>query len=454
MAVLSPAERADLHAVLRAWFHQQPRGATDLESAEQLATAIGQAAAECAFECGVEACGTRAGYQGSACPCSCGEVARFIGYRRRWVRGLHGEVGVTRAYYHCCACGTGQVPWDRAQGLDRHVFTPALKARITELCARLPYREAKEVLARYGGLDLAESTLEAVTMSVGARLRQTEEALRRQLFEQDRLPSGDPFLGRVVGQRLYLALDAAKAHTDGAWHDIKVAVCYRSGPLKVLSADQARPPWAVDTAGEKRYLAVQEEAEAFGQRLYSWVLRLGGERARELVVLGDGAEWIWKLVREHFTDATEILDFYHAAEHVWGIARAVFGEQDPIGVRWAERHCRRLERHGPGGLLRGLRALERWGQRQKMTPAGKETLRLGREYFGRHQQRMEYPRYRAAGMMIGSGPVEAGCKVMVGARLKQAGMRWSEAGADAVLAARAAVLGRQYAAIAQHARVA
>jgi hypothetical protein len=454
MAVLSPAERADLHAVLREWFRKQPRGATDLESAEQLAAAIGQVAAECAFECGVEHCGTRAGYQGAGCPCSCGAVARFMGYRRRWVRGLHGEVGVTRAYYHCRACGTGQVPWDRAQGLDRHVFTATLKARITELCARLPYREAKEVLDRYCGIGLTESTLEAVTINVGARLRQTETATMRQCFEEGRLPHGDPFLATVAGKRLYLSLDAAKAHTGGTWHDIKVAACYGSGPAKARPLTEGSEPLMLDTAGETRYLAVQEEAEAFGRRLYSWALRLGCERAGELVVLGDGAEWIWKLVREHFSDAVEILDFYHASEHVWAIARAVFGEQEARGGRWAKRHCRRLERQGPGGLLRGLRALERWGQQQGMSPEGREAVRLGREYFGRHQHRMAYPRFRAAGMMIGSGPVEAACKVVVGARLKQAGMRWSEPGADAMLAARTAVLARQYALIARHARAA
>jgi len=174
--------------------------------------------------------------------------------------------------------------------LDRQVFTPVLKARITELCARLPYREAKEVLERFLGLALAESTLEAVTTAVGQRLREAEDAKVCRLFEHGRQPNGDPFLAQVLQRRLYVSIDAAKAHTNGSWHDIKVGACYLGVPPKpeVAGQDAGARQW--DRAGETRYLAVQEEAEAFGRRLYTWALSLGCERAAELVVLGDGAE--------------------------------------------------------------------------------------------------------------------------------------------------------------------
>ena len=448
--VLSPAERADLQALIRAWCRQRP-GASSVAEAEQLAGEAGRVVAECLFACGVQQCGTRAGYQGSFSPCSCGARARFTDYRFRWVRGLHGEARASRAYYHCRACGKGQAPWDRLQGLDRQVFTPALKGRITELCARLPYREAKEVLERFSGLALAESTLEGVTTAVGQRLREAEDERVCRLFEHGRHPSADPFLARVLKQRLYLSIDAAKAHTDGNWHDIKVAACYRGVSEEPGLSGEGVASCQRDGAGETRYLAVQEEAEAFGRRLYTWALALGCERARELVVLGDGAEWIWKLVRHHFSDVVEILDFYHACEHVWEIARSVFGEQNPAGQRWARRHCERLEKHGPDALLRALRSLQQLAARRSLSESAQETVRVGRDYFLRHRERMQYPRYRKAGLMIGSGPVEAACKVVVGARLKQAGMRWSAAGADALLAARTAVLADQYDEIALHA---
>lgn len=448
--VLSAGERQDLHCLLREWCRQHLHPKT-LAEAEAVATEIGRAAAACAFESGAEACGTQAGYQGPQQPCPCGEQARFVGYRRRWVRGLHGEVGLTRAYYHCRACRRGQLPWDQEQGLDEHLFTPTLKAQVTELCARLPYREAKEVFARCCGLTLAESTLEAVTGQVGKALRRTEDAQVQALFEEGTLPSRTWSGLPRAGQRCYLSLDAAKAHTEGAWHDIKVAACYPAEPRGELrGAPGRRQGERRDQAGPSRYLAVQEEAEAFGRRVYTWAVSLGWEEAPEGVVLGDGAEWIWRLAARHFSDAVPILDFFHACEHLWEIARVVFGVESLEGEQWARRGAARLEAQGPEGLLRSLRE---WRGRGLSTTA-RQVIGQELRYFRRNRRRMQDPQYRAAGMMIGSGPVEAACKVVVGTRLKRAGMRWSEPGADAVLAARTAVLAGDYEAVARHARAA
>jgi len=427
--LVSAAAQADLRALVREWYRTQAHP-TDLEQAEQVALAVGQVVAECVFEEAVDAWGTRVGYRGPKLACSCGEPARFVGYRRRWVRGQPGEVAVTRAYYHCRACGQGQCPWDREQGLDQHTLTPLLKTRVAELCGRLVFREAAEVLHQFTGLSLPISLLEAVTGQVGSRLRAAENAQVRGLFAEERLPPADPFLAQVVGKRAYLCVDAAKAHTEGSWHDVKVATLFPGVPPEAGSEK-----W--DRAGAARYLAIQEAAEPFGQRLYTFALRLGWERAQEGVVLGDGAEWIWKLVAHHFSDAVQILDFFHASEHLWKIARAVFGEESPAGQQWAVTCTEQLREAGVPGLLRSLRAL----RQQELTPTARVVIREEVQYFRRNRRRMAYPRYRRAGMMIGSGPVEAACKSVVGSRLKGTGMRWSQDGADAVLAIRTAILG-------------
>ena len=440
--LVSASARADLHALVREWCRAQT-DPTDLEQAEQFALAVGQVVAECAFECAVEACGTRAGYCGPALPCPCGQGARFVGYRRRWVRGQPGEVAVTRAYYHCRECGAGQCPWDREQGLDQGTLTPLLKTRVADLCGRLVFREAGEVLERFTGLSLAVSMVEEVAGQVGARLRAAENEQVRRLFEEEVLPEADPFLRQVAEQRAYLCVDAAKAHTDGSWHDVKVATFFPGGPPRAA-------PGAWDTVGPARYLAIQEAAEAFGRRLYTFALRLGCERARELVFLGDGAEWIWKLAASHFSDAVQILDFFHASEHVWKIARAAFGEASPAGKQWAESCTEQLREEGVQGLLRGLHALRGC----ELTAAARAEIVGEIQYFRRNRRRMDYPRYRGAGMMIGSGPVEAACKSVVGSRLKGTGMRWSQGGADAILAIRTALLGGEYPKLALAARAA
>jgi len=234
-----------------------------------------------------------------------------------------------------------------------------------------------------------------------------------------------------------LSVDAAKAHVDGAWHDIKVATFAR-GERAVFREPDGCLRIGFDTPQETQYLAVQEQAEAFAQRVYVWALGLGAERA-ELVVLGDGAEWIWKLASSHFSDAPQILDFYHASEHLWEIARAGFGTESPEGEAWAEACCRKLEAEGPRGLLSGLRELRRERGRE-MSPEMRRAVLHEVQYFRRHRSRMQYPAYRREGMMIGSGPVEAGCKRIVGQRLKGTGMRWCQEGADAVLAVRTALV--------------
>ncbi len=445
--LLSASQRADLHGVVREWYQAQPQ-AQNLAEAEAFAGEVGQAAAASAFACGVQVCGTRAGYGGTQVPCACGRGARFVGYRRRWVRGVPGEVGVSRAYYHCPACQTGVVPWDREQGLDAQAFTPRCKALITEVCAReASYRQAQTVLARHHHLSLAVSSLEAVAEAVGGRMRAAENEQVRAFFLQEQLPDADPLLASAVGKRLYVSLDAGKAHTDGGWHDIKAAACYVGEPP---SAGESEAGPGGDRAGPTRYLAIQEEAEAFGQRAYTFALRLGCERAREVVVVGDGAEWIWKIADHHFSDAVQILDFYHASEHVWEIGRLVFGAENAEGGAWARQCSDGLQTQGVRGLLRSLRALR---GRELSTAVRQEVIREVR-YFRKHRRRLRYPLFRQRGMMIGSGPVEAACKIVIGARLKGAGMRWSQRGADAILVARTAVLGEQYEELARYARAA
>lgn len=436
--------RADLQAHVQAWYQEHGR-ATTLEAAEVLAVEVGRVAAACAFECGARACGQRAGYQGARQLCGCGGTARFVGYRSRWIRGLPGEVQVSRAYYHCAACHQGVTPWDQEQGLNDRVFTPHLKACVSEVCGREVYQEAQETLARLAGVSLAVSSLEEIVAEVGGRLRTAETAAVAALHHAGCWPPADPLLTKVAGQRAYLCVDAAKAHTDGGWHDIKVATFFPGVPPTAVVARQR--PW--DQVGVKRYLAIQEEAEHFGARVYTFAVRLGAERARELVFLGDGAEWIWKLARERFSDAREILDFYHAAEHVWTLARLVFADGSAVGQAWAHTCVERLQEAGVKGLLRSLAEL-----RPHLTPEQRREILGEVKYFRRNRKRLAYPDFRAAGMMIGSGPVEAACKSVVGARLKGTGMRWSGRGADAMLAIRTQVLGKDYATLAHYARAA
>lgn len=426
------AQLLDLYQLVSQWLHTQC-GAATVEQAEQ-------AAAEVALACGgavvktlVPSTAGRRSNQGSRLACPCGGKAKFVGYRTRGVGTLYGVVAVERAYYHCPKCGRGQLPWDDQQGLNARLWTPRVKSLVTQVAARLPYRESVDLLSATLGFDIEDSSADEVVQEVGGRLRARQTALSCDLEWGEIEP-----LVAVAPRRLYVGMDGTSAHLDGDWHEVKTGVVYEGQP------DED----GVDTVHQARYVAVQEASDRFGERLYALAAQAGVTLGGETVVIGDGAEWIWNVAAHHYPGATQVVDYWHACEHIHALGRAYYGEGSKQGQRWAREHCRTLKAKGPGTLLGALaRMRPRRGEQA-------EAVRLARGYFGRHRQRMQYHQYRAAGMMIGSGPVEAACKVVVGQRLKGAGMRWSAKGADAMLAARAALLSGDTHLIAQAARAA
>jgi hypothetical protein len=181
------------------------------------------------------------------------------------------------------------------------------------------------------------------------------------------------------------------------------------------------------------YYADLAPAEEFRKLFYVSGLQQGADQAEELVFVADGAPWIWNLVQMHFPGSTEIVDWYHAAEYVWRVAHKLYGEDSAPGTAWAERCLDYLWEGEFEALLAALRA-------QQTTEEGAETIRKALEYFNSHRQRMRYPEFRAQGYYIGSGTIESVCKRVIGARLKQAGMTWSEEGSRHVMKARAMYL--------------
>jgi hypothetical protein len=220
------------------------------------------------------------------------------------------------------------------------------------------------------------------------------------------------------------------------WHEVKVGLVAGWGRGRLVAPS---------------YVAARESAERFGPRLLAEAARRGaltvvgweGARTgpglavlRRVVVLGDGAAWIWQLAAEHFGERIEIVDFYHASEHVWGLAHALYGADTPEAAAVAVGWLQRLREQGAEGLLATLRRV------QAPTAAGKEALRRVRGYFRANRGRMAYPALVAQALPIGSGAVEAAAKHVVQLRLKRPGARWSAAGAQAILTLRAYLLSR------------
>jgi hypothetical protein len=397
-----------------------------IAEAEQAVLDVSRRLAESMMAAAVKKLEHRATYAGPSLSCECGGRARFVGYRKRWIRTMCGDVQVSRSYYHCNDCHTGITPWDSDQGLGERIWSPGVKSLVGEMCARLTYSEVSHLLERVLGFGVEESSQQDIVLDLGRRMRGVEVGLISRCFDEEEV-----IVPELEAKRLYVCIDAAKAHTDGAWHDIKTGVVFAGEP-KIGESGRI-----VDQMVDARYVAAQETSELFGRRIYLRALLSGLERAGQVVVLGDGAEWIWNTAGMHFSGCTEILDYYHACEHIWKLSGVIYGEGSDNGKRWAETHCHRLKQSGPGSLLRALK------RRKGKTAAEKEALRVEQGYFQEHKKRMNYPKYLSMGLMIGSGPVESACKIVVGQRLKQAGMRWTRQGADAILALRTAVLSGQ-----------
>jgi hypothetical protein len=181
-------------------------------------------------------------------------------------------------------------------------------------------------------------------------------------------------------------------------------------------------------------LDTDDEASAFAQRAYRESQRRDFNNARRRVVLGDGALWIWNLANEHFPGAIQIVDLYHAKEHLSDVAKAIYGPGSDLGRQWEKRRHDELDEGRMAELLQALRI------HAKAT----DEARKCHDYFTRNRHRMRYPEFRAQGLSIGSGVVEAGCKVTIGTRLKRTGMHWTLAGANAIIALRCCKLSGRF----------
>jgi hypothetical protein len=234
-------------------------------------------------------------------------------------------------------------------------------------------------------------------------------------------------------KRLYISVDGTTAHLQEGWKEVKVAAIYETEAIP--QADGTTVVRAVNIT----YVVSFENAPTFARYVYLEAARRGLEHAEEVVVLGDGAEWIWNRIARFCDRPVEIVDFYHASEHVWQAGQALYGEGPTKTDEWVTLRLTELLEEGPGSLLRSL-----WAATQQASTEAQEAVRREINYFSKHKERMRYPALKDAGYHIGSGSVESACKRIIGARLKQAGMIWTPDGAEAMAQLRATILSERW----------
>jgi len=334
-------------------------------------------------------------------PCACAGSQRYVSDRVKTLQTLLGPVEIGRAYYHCRRCGRGEFPLDGRLGVEGTTWTPGVQEVVAWADAELAYGRAVEFLKRTMGLSLSKDAHETLSGALGEAIEPKEIARAAQAWA--RLPPAE---------QLYISCDGVKVNTDEGWKEPKLGAVFRA------ERDKDGQP----IRGPTRYVAHLEEAESFGERLWQLADALGVEKAHCVIVLGDGAPWIWNLADFHFPQAVQIVDFYHALERLGEVARCLWAEGDAQATDWLAQRKTALSNGDVGAVLRALK---------RLSPARKEqrdVIRKAIGYFHDNRQRMRYDRFRAQGYFIGSGIVEAGCKHVVAKRFKQSGMRWSRQG--------------------------
>jgi len=347
------------------------------------------------------------------CP-ECGTPLERQELRTRWVHTLAGDIQVSRWYCTCPACGHRSFPWDDAQGL-RSGYSPSTAEAMCRLSAQLDFRDAREELAHHG-IEVSVSSLQQ-RVEGWAEGVDLVDALEPQALDS--------------GQRWYVTADGCHVPYRDGWHEVKVGSVYRDWPrLAETSAIHA-------LEGSQRYVALRTDSETFGEHWYGLARASGlydeschgatGHGA-EVVVLGDGAAWIWNQADLHFPDAVQIVDWYHACEHLWECARLGFGEEAADQRQaWVRQSKQPLYAGDIPALVERIRACV------TQAPESQKALEREVRYFESHAQRMQYATFRKKGYHIGSGIVEGSCRHLVQQRCKQSGMRWNHDGADAIL---------------------
>ena len=296
-------------------------------------------------------------------------------------------------------------------------LTPEAGRAAIEEAAQRPYGQAVDHLHKRYRITISKHTLERLTDAVGRYwLERDDEAFERLDRSWPDVPAQH---AEHPPSRCLLFADGVMAHTDGGWHEARVGT--------VRTEDHDRQ--TLDKSSIVRTGAV----DRFGEDLWRRASQLGYHQADTVAFIGDGSHWIWRIADKHFDKAIRILDFFHLMEHVHRCAATFFGEQSEQARQWA------LQLKGTlraGCVNEALRIVEGLVARSKAKRAAKHELVT---YLSNNRDRMDYPRYEALGLPIGSGEVEAQCKALVQARCKQSGMRWTTAGAESLLRIRCAV---------------
>jgi hypothetical protein len=375
-------------------------------------------------------------------PCPCGHPAHYRELRSRRLLTALGDVELSRPYYLCPHCHQGQFPADVELDIENSESSPGVRRMHALVGQDAPFDHDREQMKLLAGLEVTTKSVERTAEAIGEDITQRESEEIEKAIQLD-LPV---VLARPIPV-LYVEMDGTgvpvvkketvgrPGKTDGQpahTREVKLGCVF-------TQTTYDKEGFPIRDPDSTTYTAAIETAEEFGKRIYLQAHRRGWEHAAKKVVLADGAEWIWNLADLHFPGAIQIVDLYHARQHLWELARKLYPNDATQQKAWMKKHQKRLLDKGKiEKLVISIRSID------STNPEVVEKIRIETNYFQRNANRMRYPRFRRQHLFVGSGVIEAGCKTVIGSRLKQSGMFWTVRGANAIVALRCCKLNNQF----------
>ena len=369
--------------------------------------------------------------------CPCGHSAHYKELRSKTILSVLGPVELSRPYYLCAHCSKGQCPVDIELGVADLESSPGVRRMEAVMGSEMPFAGGCEPMKVLADLDVPAKAIERASEAIGAQIARRDE---QEIVQAKQLVL--PVVSKQNILKMYVLMDGiqvpvVRAETEGRigrteGKPARTRECKLGCVFTQTIVD--KEGWPIRDPDSTTYVGAIETAEAFGFRIYTEAWRRGWEWAITKIVIGDGAVWIWNLADQHFPGCIQIVDLYHAREHLWKIAAWLHPNDAAAKRFWMTPLKDLLDGGEIEPLVARLRAIAT--EHATAQPGLTEEILTEAEYFETNTKRMRYPEFRAKGLFVGSGVIEAGCKAVIGSRLKRSGMFWTVRAANSIIALR------------------
>ena len=371
--------------------------------------------------------------------CQCGQRMSNRGRHGKGLLTTLGRLPFLRPFYQCPQCHQSRFPDDERLDIVHTCYSPGVRRLMARAGSQTAFEQAAEDLCCYAGIELEPREIERVAEEVGRQVEQWLGQEQEQILRHARSVTG-PALGPAA--KFYISFDGTgvpvrkeewigrpgkQADGSARTREAKLGCVFTQVGLDKEGRPQRDPE-------STTYVGAIESSTLFGWRMYAEALRRGLAEAKTVIALTDGARYNRTIVQTHFPQAIHIVDLFHAYEHLTAIARILWGQEAKAPKRWRD-----LLEAGDIALL-----VRKAGQRLPALAKSKKSLLKELGYFEHNALQMRYAEFRQNNFFVGSGVVEAGCRTVIGERLKQSGMHWSVRGANAIIALRCCILSGRF----------